>query len=179
MNRKPFVRLAARRTLNRVELPFDLAAFYAVHEGVGLDSDYDHYPVRLCKLDEVARGGWTDFRKGDELPEGWEGFDACQVGIGMFFEQIVYVLDAPSCPRGSILAIGNVAGPGGTGPYALESTLVLATSFPHWLTHLERWGWVEWAVASSEPPPEPPPKREVIEYYLALNPNAHTGAAGT
>jgi hypothetical protein len=176
MDRKPFVRLAAHRAVNRPELPPELAEFYAWHDGIGLESHCDHYPLRLCKLDEVARGGWDDLGLVGEVPEGWEDYDGCQIGMGMFFEKIVYVLDAPSCPRGSILAIGNVAGPGGTGPGALESTLVLARSFADWLAHLERWGWVEWAVASCEPPPEPPPGREIVGYYLALNPdmNVHT-----
>jgi hypothetical protein len=87
----------------------------------------------------------------------------------------VYVLDAPSCPPGSIFAIGrDMAGPGGSGPYALEGSLVLAASFREWLAHLERWGWVEYAVAGWEAPPDP---QEVERYYLALNPGIKVGGA--
>jgi hypothetical protein len=171
---KPFIRLAARRVVNRPDLPADLAEFYAWNEGVGLESDCAHYPVRLCKLDEVVCGGWKDLDLGDDIPEGWEEFAGCRIGIGMFsMEEIVRVLNAPSCPSGSILAIGrDVAGPGGDGPYALESSLVLATSFPDWLAHLERWGWVEHAVAGWEAQVD---IQEIDRYYLALNPRINLG----
>jgi hypothetical protein len=71
------------------------------------------------------------------------------------------------------LAIGrDVAGPGGDGPYALESSLVLAASFPDWLAHLERWGWVEHAVAGWEAQVN---IQEIDRYYLALNPRINLG----
>lgn len=169
MDLKPFVQLAAPRAVNRPELPKDLTEFYTWHEGIGLNSTWER-PVQLCTLDEVARIGWKDLEVG-HIPEGWEEFDAFRIGIGMFFVWIVYVLKAPSCPPGSILAIGaDVAGPGGNGPYALESSLVLATSFTDWLAHLEQWGWVEYAVAGWEPPPDP---QEIARYYLALNPESN------
>jgi hypothetical protein len=155
-----------------------LAEFYAWHEGIGLDSD-PYRTVRLCKLDEVARIRWKDLGLpgADEVPEGWEGFAAFRVGMGMFFEEIVYVLDAPSCPPGSVLAIGrDVCGPGGEGPYALESSLVLAASFPDWLAHLERWGWVESAVAGCGDLSECQ-QQELRQYYLALNPGMNVGGA--
>jgi len=132
-------------------------------------------PVRLCKLDEVTRGGWKDLRLVGDVPEGWERFAAFRVGRGMFFDEIVYVLDAPSCPRGSILAIGrDLAGPGGVGPFRLEGSLVLAESFAGWLAHLERWGWVEYAVACWDAPPD---QQEIEQYYLALNPGLNVGGA--
>jgi hypothetical protein len=69
-----------------------------------------------------------------------------------------------------VAAIGrDLAGPGGDGPFRMESTLVLAASFPEWLTHLERWGWVEHALGGFERPSES--QQEVFQYYLALNPN--------
>jgi hypothetical protein len=179
---KPFVPLAAPRVVNRPELPPDLAEFYSGHEGIGLESSPD-YPVRLCRLDEVALVRWNDLftlpddvSKGpDDVPPGWEGFAAVRVGLGMFGDQILYVLDAPSCPPGSVLAIGrDLGGPGGDGPFSLERTLVLARSFPEWLAHLEQWGWVEYAVAGWEPPPEP---KEIERYYRALNPGPNV--AGT
>jgi hypothetical protein len=77
----------------------------------------------------------------------------------------------PSCPPGSVLAIGrDLAGPGGDGPFRMESTLVLAASFPEWLTHLERWGWVECALGGVEHV-SVSQEQEVFRYYLALNPN--------
>jgi hypothetical protein len=172
MELKPFIPLAARRAVNRSELPPDLIEFYSAHEGVGLESSPDR-PVRLCRLNEVALIRWNGLLilPGD-VPKGREGFAAVRVGVGMFSDEIVYVLHAPSCPPGSVLAIGrDLAGPGGDGPFSLESTLVLAASFPGWLVHLERWGWVEYAVAGWEAPPE------VVQYYLALNPNMNVGSA--
>src|SRR5262245_3480845 len=170
---KPFVPLAAPRVVNRPELPPDLAEFYSGHEGVGLERDPD-LPVRLCRLEEVALVRWNDLLPHlDDVPKGWEGFAAVRVGLGMFGDQILYVLHAPSCPRGSVLAIGiDLAGPGGEGPFILEGTLVLAKSFPEWLAHLEQWGWVEYAVAGWDPPPE---SLEIERYYRALNPGLNVG----
>jgi hypothetical protein len=175
MDLRPFVQLATPRALNRPELPPDLAEFYSGHEGVGLESSTDR-PVRLCRLDEVALLRWKDlFTLEDGVPEGWEGFAAVRIGMGMFGDQILYILTAPSCPPGSVLAIGrDLAGPGGDGPFRMESTLVLAESFPGWLAHLERWGWVEYAVAGWEAPPDP---QEINRYYLALNPGLNVGGA--
>jgi len=175
MDLKPFVQLATSRAVNRPELPPDLAEFYSGHEGVGLGSSIDR-PVRLCRLDEVDLIRWKDLLTlPDEVPPGWEGFAAVRLGLGMFGDEIVYVLNAPSCPPGSVLAIGrDLAGPGGDGPFSLESSLVLAASFTDWLAHLERWGWVEYAVAGWEAPPDP---QEVGRYYLALNPAINVGRA--
>jgi hypothetical protein len=176
MDPKPFAKLAARRVVNRPELPPDLVEFYAEHEGIGLESNSDRV-VRLCKLDEVARVMWKDLTCAfdDYVPEGWERFAAFQIGMGMFFEDIVYVLDAPSCPPGSILAIGGIApGPGGGGPFSLESSLVLAASLSDWLAHLERWGWVEYSVAGIGDLSEQE-QQEICRYYLALNPDMNLG----
>jgi hypothetical protein len=79
----------------------------------------------------------------------------------------------PADPPGSVLAIGrDLAGPGGDGPFCLESSLVLAESFSGWLVHLEQWGWVEYAVAGWEAPPDP---QEIVRYYHPLNPGMNTG----
>jgi len=172
MDQKPFVQISAPREVNRPELPPDLAEFYTQHEGIGLESPSDR-TVRLCKLDEVVRYGWKDLHAifGDDIPEGWEGFAAFLIGMGMYFEDIVYVLDAPSCPSGTILAIGGLAsGPGGKGPAAMGRSLVLAVSFREWLIHMERWGWVEYSVAGIGDLPEQH-KQELCRYYLALNPD--------
>jgi len=170
MDTKPFVRLAEPRVVNCPWLPPDLAEFYSQHEGVGLESSLDR-SVRLCRLEEVAHIRWKDlFTTSDDIPEGWKGFTALRIGVGIFGDEILYVLNAPSCPLGSVLAIGrDLAGPGGDGPFRMESTLVLAASFPEWLTHLERWGWVEHALGAFERSSES--QQEVFQYYLALNPN--------
>jgi hypothetical protein len=178
MDLKPFVRLPAPRAVNRPELPPDLTEFYAEHEGIGLESSSD-YPVRLCRLDEVDRIGWKDLlsfsASADDVPEGWRGLAGFLIGVGTFGEEILYVLDAPCCPAGSILALGGLApGPGGTGPYTLEQSLVLAVSFRGWLAHLERCGWVEYAVTGVRDLPEPQ-QEEVCQHYLALNPSMNTG----
>lgn len=180
MPSKPFVELASPRVVGRPELPPDLAEFYAQYEGVGLESDPDR-TVRLCQLMEVTRIGWMDLHivaPGD-VPEGWEGFAAIRMGMGMFFEELVYVIDAPSCPPRSILAIGGLApGPGGSGPYALESTLVLAATFQDWLSHLEAWGWVEYAVAGIGDLSDGQ-QQELLQYYLRLNPGMNVGREGS
>jgi len=176
MDLKPFVQLAAPRTVHQPELPPDLAEFYARHEGVGLESRWDR-TVRLCRLDEVVRIGWKNLHTAfaDEIPKAWEGFAAFRIGMGTFFEEIVYVLNAISCPSGSILEIGGLSpGPGGKGPTSLESSLVLAASFREWLIHLEHWGWVEYAVAGIGDLPEQQ-QQELIRYYLSLNPGMNTG----
>ncbi|MBX9582294.1 MAG: hypothetical protein K2X87_18480 [Gemmataceae bacterium] len=161
--------------MDRPELPADLAEFYARYEGVGLESSWDR-PVRLSKLDEVSRVGWKDVDPVSDIPEGWEHFSAFRIGSGMFFEKVVYVLDAPSCPPGSILAIGSAAGPGGDGPYAIESSLVLGVTFADWLAHLERWGWWEPAIGGGRELTEPE-ERELRQYYRSLNPGLGVGAA--
>src|SRR5581483_10597425 len=118
MGKKPFIRLPCPRAVDQHNLPTDLAGFYSEHEGVGLESSSD-YIVKLCRLDQVSNVGWEDLFPSTDVPDGWEKFTALLVGRGMFFEEIVYVLDAPSCPPGSILAIGgSLVGVGGTGPYA-------------------------------------------------------------
>lgn len=171
MDLKPFVRLAEPRAVNCPGLPPDLAEFYSQHEGVGLDTSCDR-SVRLCRLEEVTLVGCKDlFKPSDDFPEGWEGFSALFIGVGMFGDQILYILNAPSCPPGSVLAIGrDLAGPGGDGPFRLESTLVLAASFPEWLTHLERWGWVEGALGVVEELSESQ-EQEINRYYDTLNPH--------
>jgi hypothetical protein len=105
-----------------------------------------------------------------DVPEGWEGFAAFRIGVGRFFEEIVYILDAPSCPPGSILAMGgNLFAVGGDGPYVLDASLVLAATFPGWLAHLECWGWAEPAIAPAWELKEQE-WQELNHYYLPLNP---------
>src|SRR4051794_2947508 len=103
MNLIPFVQLPAPRETNRPELPPDLAEFYAWHEGVGLEGSWHEgvgpvsspgRTVRLGRLDEVALIGWKDLHlaSADKVPEGWEEFAAFRIGMGRFFEEILYIL---------------------------------------------------------------------------------------
>jgi hypothetical protein len=174
---KPFVRLTSPRVVERPGLPKDLVVFYAENEGVGLKSNPDRV-VRLCRLDEVSRIGWRDLHilGTDEYP-GWERFAAYRIGVGPYFDEIVYVLDAPACPTGSILAIGvDVAGPGGSGPARLEPSLVLASSFAEWLSHLEECDWIEYGLVPGELTGLPEIKqRQHRAYYQALNPGISWG----
>jgi hypothetical protein len=90
--------------------------------------------------------------------------------LGRFFEEIVYVLDAPSCPSGAVLAVGTllVGCEGGDGPFRPDGSLVLASTFLGWLDHLKRWGWEEPVIAGMGERPKPE-HQELCRYYLALN----------
>jgi hypothetical protein len=82
----------------------------------------------------------------DKSP-GWVEFEGIIIGCGQFFDSLYLVQRAPSCPKGSILAIGtDIAGPSGIGPYELEPSLVIAPSFEEWLRNLERNGWYEYGL---------------------------------
>lgn len=169
---KPFVRLKAPRRVEQPGLPSDLARFYAENEGVGLESSTDRF-VRLCRLEEVARIAWQDVNifGAEELP-GWERFEAYRIGISPFFDEIVYVINAPVCSAGSILTIGvDVAGPGGSGSATFEPSLVLATSFAAWLKRLEACGWSEYGLGPGDLANLPPAEElQHRRYYQTLNP---------
>lgn len=171
MAMQPFVKLLAPRTVGRPDLPTSLIDFYTHHEGIGLESELspDHV-LRFSQLDEVKGAGWSDLHLLAHVPEGWEGFRSLRVGMGPCFEELAYVLHAPVCTPGSIVAIGgSLLSLGGQGPYVLEGTLVLAASFMDWLVHLERWGWAEPAIASAWNLTEEE-WQEIYRYYLSLNP---------
>ena len=111
MNRCPFKRLPGRRAVP-ADWPADLAEFYALHEGVGLESTPE-CSVRLCRLDEVQGVTVTDMQHfcGDD--PAWANFTGYQIGISPFFDRVVYVLSAPVCQHGAILVFGyDIAGPG-------------------------------------------------------------------
>lgn len=172
-DQKPFVPLPAPRVVDRSDLPLDLIAFYAQNEGVGLATDCDR-SVRLCRLDEIrAINGWQDLRRPSDCPPRWEQFRAVYFGISQFCgDMILYVLNAPSCPAGSILALGrDISGPGGEGPDVLETTVVLGRTFTEWLVHLEQVDWVELGLtpgclANLSDAQQQKERR----YYLSLNP---------
>ncbi|MFL5338668.1 MAG: hypothetical protein ACJ8F7_00755 [Gemmataceae bacterium] len=177
MDQKPFIRLPAPRVVEQLGLPTDLAQFYSENEGVGRESDADRI-VRLCRLNEVARIGWRDVHNvgPDDLP-GWEQFAAYRIGIGLYFDEVVYVLNAPVCPAGSILTIGvDVAGPGGSGSDTLEPSLVLASSFAEWLKRLEACGWIEYGLGPGDLAKLPAAEEQQHRrYYQALNPGISWG----
>jgi hypothetical protein len=129
--------------------------------------------VRICLLNEVVRIGWRDLHilGTDECP-GWEQFVAYRIGISSFFDEIVYVIEAPVCPLGTILTIGvDIAGPGGNGSAALEPSLVLAKSYPEWLRHLEENSWIEYGLAPGGIMELPISRqRSLLKYYQSLNP---------
>ena len=177
MNPRPFVPLAESRPVEG--LPPDLAAFYAENEGVGLESSPDRL-VRLCRLDEVLRIGWRDLHIfGNDPWPSWERFAAYRIGISSFFDEIVYVLDAPACPAGSILTIGvDISGPGGSGEAALKPSLILSSGLTEWLRHLERHGWMEYGlVPGSLVDLTEIEQRSLRHYYQSLNPGIDWGAA--
>lgn len=171
-DQKPFFPLPAPRAVSRSDLPSDLVAFYSRNEGVGLGTDC-HRSVRLCRLDEIRPiDGWHDLRRPAECPPGWERFRAIYVGVGQFGDAILYILNATSCPSGSILAIGwDVAGPGGEGPDVLGSSVLLARTFADWIRHLEQVGWVEYGLVPGSLADLPETQQqEVRRYFLSLNP---------
>lgn len=177
MDQKPFVRLTVPRIVEHLGLPTELAQFYSENEGVGRESSPDRF-VRLCRLKEVERIGWRDLHifGADDFP-GWEQFAAYRIGMSPFFDEIVYVLNAPVCPAGFIFTIGvDVAGPGGSGSAILEPSLVLASSFAEWLERLEACGWIEYGLAPGDLTTLPEAEeRKHRRYYQALNPGITWG----
>jgi hypothetical protein len=130
----------------------------------------------LCHLDQAVGIGWRDLHvlgRGDP-DTGWDQFAGIRVGIGLFFDEIVSVLSAPSCPPGAILALGvDLAGPG---PAAMEQSLVLAPSFSDWMTHLESMGWEEFGLVAGEIDDLPTERQnELRQYYGNLNPRIRWG----
>ena len=180
MDSRPFFRLPSSRVVNRPELPSDLAAFYSDYEGVSLGSDPRDRNVRLCTLDEATLIGWKDVHiLGQEEVPGWRDFAAIRIGISSYFDEILYVLGAPICPHGAILAIGiEVGGPGGNGPHQLAASLVLASSFKEWIQHMKSLDWVEYGlgmVPGFETHLSESQERAVLRYYKQLNPNIEWG----
>jgi hypothetical protein len=149
----PYVRLPSKRSIAIDWLPQDLCDFYASHEGVGLESSSDR-PVRICRLDEVTTVMMHDLHLFDDFPleGGWADFSAIRIGTGCFFDELVYITQAPVCPPGSIMAFGvDVAGPGGEGgdddPWG---SLVLARDFGEWISRLRADGWDELGLVPGE-----------------------------
>jgi len=173
MDLKPFRHLAPRKAAALAALPEDLAAFYSRHEGVGLESSPD-YMIRLCELREVRQIAWKDLHVVGTFEPPWRDFSAIRIGISCFFDEILYVLECPAAPRGSILAIGPdmTNGPGGTGPELCEMSLVLAPTFPEWLTHIESLGWNEPGIGCSEIDFDDAQTARLKAYYGALNPHS-------
>lgn len=172
MGPKPFLRLAVSRDVNRHELPSDLARFYADNEAIAFEGS-DYGSIYLRPLREVKRVGWAGLGLLWDAPAGWGTFDACLFGFGCHFERIVYVVDAPCCQPGAILAIGGQLdwGPGGTGPRSANACLVLGANLSEWLRHLEEEDWWEYAIGFGIPSLPVEHQRELRAYYLALNPN--------
>jgi hypothetical protein len=169
----PYRRLESRRDVGSSDFPEDLRKFYAWHEGTGLDSDPERI-VRLCKLAEVKTIRWADLHIfGKDKPDrGWEHFAGYRIGISSFHDEIIYVLQAPVCAAGSILALGpDVAGPGGKGPLAIEPSLVLAPNFAEWIKNLERAEGHEYGLTPGSIRELPKLQKDrLLHYYKGLNP---------
>lgn len=167
----PFYRLNQARTLEG-QLPEELAWFYRHHEGIGLESHPDHL-IRICKLHEVQRIKWKDLHVigGQEMP-GWENFTAYRIGVSSYFDEIVFVVDSPACPSGSILVTGvDIIGPGGQGPYIYSESLILARNMQEWIRSLQETNWNYIALHPGEYPQLPPSDRKDIGDHLrSLNP---------
>lgn len=178
MESRPFSLLATSRDLGRNDLPPELARFYEKNEGIGLQSPADRI-VRLCRLSEVKTCAWRDVPIfGSEDEAGWNDFEAFHVGVSLYHDGIYWVRQAPCCPKGSILTIGpDLAGPGGDGPDTIEPSLVLASSFDGWLTHLARYAWFEYGLAPGNLADLPASDQsEMRAYFKVLNPGISWGA---
>lgn len=169
---KPFLSLATRRAVERTDLPPDLIRFYSESKALELNAE-DHYSICLSPLKAVKRVDWEGLGLVGDRPEGWDAFAGFLIGSGCHFERIVSVIDAPCCESGAILALGGELdwGRGGTGPFAFFRSVVLAASFPEWLSHLEEEGWWEYAVGYGIPDLPVDHQRRLRAYYRALNPN--------
>jgi hypothetical protein len=169
----PYRRLPSPRNVVERHLPDDLRKFFALNEGVGLESDPER-TVRLCKLSEVKAIKWADLHilGKDEPDQGWNEFAGYRVGVSSFFDEIVYVIKAPACAPGTVLTLGpDVSGPGGTGPAAIEPSLVLASNFAEWMRNMERNGWREFGLTPGDIRGLPvSQKDQILRYYKGLNP---------
>jgi hypothetical protein len=147
MDLTPFIDLPAPRAVAIPWLPPVLREFYERHEGIGRDGPPD-LSVRLCRLDDVSEVGLRDLHLFENFPlnAAWAGFSAIRIGVGMFFDEIVYVVRSPVCPPASIMAFGaDVFGPGGEGDDENDpcGSVVLARSFGEWMDRLKTDGWKE------------------------------------
>lgn len=171
----PYHQLNRRRTVNRDDLPADFREWYSRHEGCGLEADPDR-SVRLCRLSEAQVIGWGDIRMngGNDLPRSDPSYDfrAVRVGVGSFFDDIVYILRDEFYPPCSVVAYGNdVAGPDTEGAKGLPCALVLGKGFAEWLRHLEKCRWVEYGLTPGEIGKRPAAEQvELRRYYRQLNP---------
>ena len=157
-------------------LPADLREFFAEHEGVGREASPDH-PVRLCCLAEVVPVAVHDLHLFAGFPPagGWDRFAGIRVGVGCFFDGLVYVTAGPVCPPGSIVAFGvDTDGPAGTGGDADPvGSLVLAHSFGEWIGRLRTDAWDEVGLVPGEVDRLPPPRaRQLRSHFARLNPRS-------
>ncbi len=158
-------------------LPADLMDFYAHHEGVGLDASADH-PIRIGRLVEAAPVVMHDLHLYDDFPlnGGWDRFTGIRIGLGCFFEELIYVTQAPVCQPGSIMAFGSdgIEGPGGIGcDDDPEMSLVLAASFGEWIARLRIDNWDEIGLVPGELDRLPAERAAQLRTRLAeLNPRS-------
>ena len=173
MDPKPFRTRKVRRSLAGSELPEDLKAFYARHEGVGLDRPVR--AIRFCPLRDVQPVRWKDLHVvgwRDKCP--WRSFSAIRLGMSSLFDELLYILKCPASGPGAIMAFGAdmTNGPGGTGDKLHPMSLVLAPSFSEWLARLERLDWNEPGIGCSSVDYQGAEWKALKRYYGALNPHS-------
>jgi hypothetical protein len=77
----------------------------------------------------------------------WQDFAGILLGVSEFGDDIIVVIKAPSAPPRSIMTFGwDVAGPGGSGEYAFQGSLVLAENFDRWIDRLAKDDWCEYGL---------------------------------
>jgi hypothetical protein len=167
----PFKRLLLPRTVGVDWLPDDLRRFYGMNEGIGLEFE-SNAPVRLATLDELLRLTWKDLDSyGDPNNPAWTSCDAIRLGASDYGDEICYMLNCPVASKGSIMAFGEVAGSGGTGPHTLGGSLVLSASFDSWISRLKADGWTEFGITPGEIAMISADRIETIQqHFRSLNP---------
>lgn len=174
MGLKPFAQLVTPRQVNRPELPQELVQFYSTNEAIEFEG-LEYGSLYLHPLRDVKRVGWAGLDLIGDCPERWESLDCFLIGSGCHFEKIVYVVSAPCCQPGAVLALGGqldwgLVGTGSSGS-DLAWGLVLGASLYEWLRHLEEYGWWEYAIGFDIPQLPVERQRQLRAYYLALNPS--------
>jgi hypothetical protein len=105
----------------------------------------------------------------------WDRFTGIRIGIGCFFDELIYVTQAPVCPPGSIMAFGvDVDGPGGVGSNDDPAgSLVLAATFREWIDRLSADSWDEIGLVPGEIDRLPPDRAtELRRRFAELNPRS-------
>lgn len=155
---KPFTVLSKPRFVAS-GLPSDLSAWYARHEGVGVDGP-DIHDVKICKLAELktirAEGLAGVTAEGDQ---SWKGFQATRIAVGRNARDIHYVTAGTLMRFGSIFA------------FVATGLVILDVNLGGWLTRLARDEWIEWGLSPASMMSLPSGKRETLRrHFNRINP---------